>query len=70
MQNLVKYLKKEEELEQQKKKKPKLIQLPDPTIFTISSPSAWQKTNLHSPDIVPIEVNFQGNPGLQILTKL
>lgn len=62
MQNLVKYLKKEEELEQQqKRRKPKLIQLPDPTIFTISSPSAWQKTSLHSPDIVSLEVSFQGN---------
>ena len=59
MQNFVKYLKKEEDLEQQKKKA-KVIKLADPTVFTISSPSAWQKPKLSSPDIVPAEVSFPG----------
>ena len=62
MQNFVKHLKKEEEEEEekQKKKKPRLIKLPDPTVFTISSPSAWQKRNLSSPEIFPVELSFQG----------
>jgi len=33
-------------------KKAKVIKLADPTVFTISSPSAWQKPKLSSPDIV------------------
>ena len=63
MQNFVKHLKKEDEEEQQeeqKKKKPRLIKLPDPTVFTISSPSAWQKRNLSSPEIFSVELCFQG----------
>ena len=60
MQNFVKHLKKEEEEQQQQKKKPRLIKLPDPTVFTISSPSAWQKRNLSSPPIFPVELSFQG----------
>ena len=63
MQNFVKHLKKEEEEEQnkeQEKKKPRVIKLPDPTVFTISSPSAWQKRNLSSPPIFPVELRFQG----------
>ena len=62
MQNFVKHLKKEEEEEEEReqKKKPRLIKLPDPTVFTISSPSAWQKRNLSSPEIFPVELSFQG----------
>ena len=62
MQGFVKYLKKEEEETQQQemKKKPRLIKLPDPTVFTISSPSAWQKRNLSSPHIFRVELSFQG----------
>ena len=63
IQNVVKLLKKEDDEEHQqlqKKKKPRLIKLPDPTVFTISSPSAWQKRNLASPPIFPAELSFQG----------
>ena len=39
VQGLIKLLKEEEEIEAKKKpKKPKILKLPDPTIFTITSP--------------------------------
>ena len=54
IQNLIKLLKEEEEAEA--RRKPKIVKLADPTIFTITSPSAWQKQKLKSPDISFIEV--------------
>ena len=71
MQNFVKHLKKEEEEEKEReqKKKPRLIKLPDPTVFTISSPSAWQKRNLSSPEIFPVELSFQGIYKIESQTK-
>ena len=39
MKNLINLLKEEEEAEA--KKKPKIVKLADPTVFTITSPSAW-----------------------------
>ena len=44
IENLVTLLEEEEAAEA--KKRPKIIKLPDPTIFTITSPSAWQKNKL------------------------
>ena len=49
IENLVQLLEQEEEAE--RRKRPKIIKLPDPTIFTITSPSQWQRNNLKSPDI-------------------
>merc|ERR1719483_1610510 len=54
IKSLVKLLKEEEEVEA--KRKPKIIKLADPTIFTITSPSCWQKNKLSSPDIALAEV--------------
>ena len=60
IEHLVKLLEEEEEAEA--KKKPKIIKLPDPTIFTITSPSAWQKNKLKSPDICLPEVSEPVEP--------
>ena len=49
IENLVQLLEQEEEAEA--KKRPKIVKLPDPTIFTITSPSQWTRNNLRSPDI-------------------
>ena len=49
IENLVQLLEQEEEAEA--RKRPKIIKLPDPTIFTITSPSQWTRNNLRSPDI-------------------
>ena len=49
IENLVQLLEQEEEAEA--KKRAKIIKLPDPTIFTITSPSQWTRNNLRSPDI-------------------
>ena len=54
VKSLVKLLKEEEEAEA--RRKPKIVKLADPTIFTITSPSSWQKNKLKSPDIPGIKV--------------
>ena len=43
-------------LKEEAKPKRVRINLPDPTIFTITSPSCWQKNKLKSPDIIPPEI--------------
>ena len=60
MEHLVQLLEEEEEAEA--KKKPKIIKLADPTIFTITSPSSWQKNKLKSPDICLPEVCEPAEP--------
>ena len=49
IENLVTLLEQKEEAEA--KKRPKIIKLADPPIFTITSPSQWQRNNLKSPDV-------------------
>ena len=49
IENLITLLVEEEAAEA--RKRPKIIKLPDPTIFTITSPSQWQRNKLKSPDI-------------------
>ena len=49
IESLVSLLEEEEAAEA--KKRPKIVKLPDPTIFTITSPSQWQRNKLKSPDI-------------------
>ena len=41
----------EEEEAAEARRRPKIIKLPDPTIYTITSPSQWQRNKLKSPDI-------------------
>ena len=36
----------EEEEAAEAKRRPKVVKLPDPTIFTITSPSQWQRNKL------------------------
>ena len=52
----MKFLKEDEDNVLKKKSK---IKLPDPTIFTITSPSAWQKNKLECP-CVDIVINIPG----------
>jgi len=54
MRNLVKFLKEDEDNVLKKKRR---VKLPDPTIFTITSPSAWQKNQLKCP-CVDIVINI------------
>ena len=49
IENLITLLVEEEAAEA--RKRPKIVKLPDPTIFTITSPSQWQRNKLRSPDI-------------------
>ena len=68
IKNLIKLLKEEEEAEA--RRKPKIIKLADPTVFTITSPSAWLKQKLKSPDISIIEVREPIAPKNIVLVPL
>ena len=59
IESLVSLLEEEEAAEA--KKRPKIVKLPDPTIFTITSPSQWQRNKLKSPDIESPPI-FQPDP--------
>ena len=48
IENLITLLEEEEAAEA--RKKPKIVKLADPTIFTITSPSQWQRNKLRSRD--------------------
>ena len=39
------------EIDESSRPKNRIIRLPDPTVFTITSPSAWHKSKLRSPEI-------------------
>jgi len=68
VKNLVKLLKEEEEIES--RRKPKIVKLADPTIFTITSPSSWQKNKLKSPDIPVATLCEPLTPSILLLVPL
>ena len=68
MKNLINLLKEEEEAEA--KKKPKIVKLADPTVFTITSPSAWQKNKLQPPEVSLITIQMPCEPQKIVLVTL